>query len=530
MRIFIFICMFCLFSCSSKQETPEPLSPKAELKLQYLAVHEGSIDETTYTELKNRIIEYDRHWHFWAYSLTILLFVGFMLLGDHISEIEITQKAKPLKKSLVYLYFFTGGFFGLHHIITTRTFWGMFYYLLSILLVFMNFSTIMIFWPYPGLWFSVPAYSMFTQICFWTLAVMLVADALFFIPYNVYRFNSLYFRKNYDNLLQENETKIERFYKDLTLHIQKTTKDLETINTLVKEEYSFEDENKDNSFFGKLDRGIKYITTVGESGKLNKCLVRLRCLNHCCGCLQDLLEQTEKYNTKLSQYLQDSRIAVYRHLYLAKELIGIIKDKMESRQQELIRDKTFSCDIPEQKNLEVTDLSVASGLNTQRLTANIGKDLERIATSLDSKFKFQNNLSKSDFIEAGIETGINITVNAITELIDQYSRTKKARKEAEYRINSALRYINKGNCGIQNYQAALLRQSEILMALYNGNKAFINAYEPLRQQVFGDPSIRQFLKGIQKDQALFKTQEFKKELHHLIVVCSEYNKINQAQI
>lgn len=126
--------------------------------------------------------------------------------------------------------------------------------------------------------------------------------------------------------------------------------------------------------------------------------------------------------------------------------------------------------------------------------------------------------------------GWSIAINGIANIIDLYSQTKEARREVQQQINEALEYIKKAIPAIQNYQAALLRQSEVLVALTQCNKAFVCAYEPLRKQIFGEPTFWKYLTGIKKNQELFKTTDFRKDLQHLILVSSEYNKVNQSKV
>ena len=80
--------------------------------------------------------------------------------------------------------------------------------------------------------------------------------------------------------------------------------------------------------------------------------------------------------------------------------------------------------------------------------------------------------------------GKAVYLSLIHIFIDLYSQTKEARREVQQQINEALEYIKKAIPAIQNYQAALLRQSEVLVALTQCNKAFVCAYEPLRKQIF----------------------------------------------
>ena len=51
----------------------------------------------------------------------------------------------------------------------------------------------------------------------------------------------------------------------------------------------------------------------------------------------------------------------------------------------------------------------------------------------------------------------------------------------------------------------------------------------MRKKVFGRPTFSQFIHGINKNQAYFKSDGLKKDLHHLILVCGEYNKVYNAK-
>ena len=55
------------------------------------------------------------------------------------------------------------------------------------------------------------------------------------------------------------------------------------------------------------------------------------------------------------------------------------------------------------------------------------------------------------------------------------------------------------------------------------------AYEPMRQKVFGQPTFSKFLRGIDKEMSYLKSDDFRKDLQHLILVCTEYNKVYNAK-
>ena len=359
---------------------------------------------------------------------------------------------------------------------------------------------------------------------------MLVLD-FFLIPYYVFRYNANYFRKNKseDRMLIGKSDSYDSANEIVNKEIGQVNKDLENINIYVKEDYFIEDPNKDKTFWGSLTRGAKNFITFGNSNKLEMEMNRLRCLSTCCDELGDLYDSCRFCNEILSGDLISSRIAVYRNLYLAKELIGIVKNKLSTKQQSLLVDYYFKCDMPKyQMNINgIANLDVS--FNSEVFLDSLGSDLTVIFDNLNTKLE-NESLSKKDFVDAAVLTGLNVFVNGLSAIIDLNIRTKEARSEVQTQTTNALLYIDEAVIGIQEYQKYILRQKEILEALEKANIAFIQAYVPLREQVFGKPTFWKFLTGIPKNRELFKTNEFREDLQHLILVCTEYSKINQSKI
>ena len=90
--------------------------------------------------------------------------------------------------------------------------------------------------------------------------------------------------------------------------------------------------------------------------------------------------------------------------------------------------------------------------------------------------------------------------------------------------------MDKGMKEIIASEGNMLRASELLSALFNANKAFVMAYVELRDLCFGEISYENFKKGPAAECEMYHTAEFKQKMQHLIMVCSEYNKINQQTI
>ena len=262
---------------------------------------------------------------------------------------------------------------------------------------------------------------------------------------------------------------------------------------------------------------------------------RLRLLSLSC---QELGQHLDELNTEyfhLSNYLQKYRIAAYRNLYLAKELIKVIKDNMSGQQQELLTDNLLLIDIPkysQTKNvtLDASSVSFDNDSFTRDFSVNINDALSNMANYIEEI----ENPTHNDFIDAAVVNGVqalaNTAISAITGLFNMNSRTREALRDKEVQISDCIQYLSSSIPKIQQYQATLLRQSEIMIALSNFNKAFVHAYEPLRHIVFGRPNIKQFLHGVVKNREIFKTDDFRKDLQLLIATCSEYNKINKATV
>ena len=298
----------------------------------------------------------------------------------------------------------------------------------------------------------------------------------------------------------------------------------------VEEDYIIEDPDKDHSLWGGVKRFFKSVVTLGNSSKLEKEMDRLRLLGSCCDDLSRDISETEMYNDELYDYLQKSRVAAYRNLYLSKELIGIIKTKISSEQQKLLVDEFKLIEVPANMATGVAFRASDIQFNGDNFLSSVGMDMDSTLQNLGSRLEKEGNLSKGDFIAAGVEAGLSIAINGIANIVDLYSQTKEARREVQQQINEALEYIKKAIPAIQSYQAALLRQSEVLVALTQCNKVFVCAYEPLRKQIFGEPTFWKYLVGVKKKQELFKTIDFRKDLQHLILVSSEYNKVNQSKV
>lgn len=547
----ILFLLFC--SCSSNTEENKTLSEKASNTITMLEGLQktNQISDDTFREAKSNVIQYDNKGFFGKYwfGLIFIIYVIITLVAINIESEENMDRAKPLSKWKVYLVWLYSGLWGGHifflwnkHDNVMSAIWKWLSFAIILLAFILNYTAIMYFYETPRLlsfyvetwnWSMPNSYLLkyaFQEVRFVFLVNIIVSIIL--IPYWTYIYNARFFRQHHENnkILKGNSVQAERFYKRLSSHVSSMNADLKKINKYVKEDYYIEDPDKDDSFLGGVKRFFKNAVTLGNSSKLEKEMDRLRLLCSCCEDLSRDINETECYNDELYDHLQKSRIAAYRNLYLSKELIGIIKNKISSEQQKLLVDKFIEVNAPENMTTGVNFRASDIQFNTDNFFSSVGGDMENTLQDLGKRLEKESNLSKGDFISVGIEAGLSFAINGIVNVVDLYSQTKEARREVQQQINDALAYIRKAIPAIQKYQAALLRQSEVLLALTQCNKAFVCAYEPLRKQVFGEPTFWKYIVGIKKNQELFKTDEFRKDLQHLILVSSEYNKVNKSKI
>lgn len=464
--------------------------------------------------------------------MIIFLIVFFLIAGGANFYFFINsaqERANPMKIWKTYLLFLIGGFWGMHSFYMRRYFWGCATFILFFILLAMNFTVFETYWNSPLLLFSIPEYSYFALSLFCMLIVLLICD-LVGMPYYVYKYNNIYYRRHFetDAILGGEELEVEKFYNELSKYIKNLDPLMNDINEILSDDrWIIEDESKDSSLWGNIKTFGKDIVTGGKASKLEKRLERLRCLSTSCSDLKDNLDILEDFNEKLGDYLETARIASYRNLFLAKELIFIGKKHVEGKKQIVIADKLY--EINKLENLEIDEvgsINFQSDLFFSNMELSLNASLDKLSKSIDIK----KSVSKGDIANVAIEVGIHAIFTSIEQIIKMNREMKKALMISEQNINKAIKYIEQSISAILIYKASLLRQSEILIALVACNKAFIAAYEPLRETVFGEPSLIRYIFKNKDSEDYIRSIKFKESIQHLIILCSEYNKVNQSKV
>lgn len=528
---------FC--SCSEAPSVDEVTQNKKEIISELNQLHaDGFITQQNVNDAIANIVSFEQKgfigqywWVILFIFISMLLIISFVLITDPEEE----QLAHPIKNSKAYRVVAFVGLFGGHNIYLKKYSWiSVLTILLTIVFFFWNYKYVMFLYDLPSVFFISNLNCIYLeemgtfywwQVILITLYIINFLTGIIFTPFWVYQFNGNYFRKHKDNdaILNGNSLEVDHFYNSkLIPHINEVKSDVKYVKQVLKDDSYIIEEDGDE----KISGFFKNIFTLGKSSELKSKIQRLRALHSCCELLQTDLDTLDEYNEKLYSYLVYYRVAAYRNLYLAKELIGVIKDNISSKQQELIKDEFTNLIKPE--NNSSTNLQFDSSqisFDSERFFDTLGNSFTKSFDPINKKLESEKEISKQDLLSAGFEFAFDSVIAGIEGIIDQYQNVSASLRETQKQINEAVEYLGEAFPAIMRYQAEMARQSEIMVALSQFNKAFIMAYEPMRQKVFGRPTFSQFLHGINKDTEYFKSIEFRHDIHHLIQVCTEYNKI-----
>ena len=234
--------------------------------------------------------------------------------------------------------------------------------------------------------------------------------------------------------------------------------------------------------------------------------------------LSGLVERAERQvswvedkNLELYSFLQDARLAAYRNMYLAKELIAQVR---ESRGKE----QTLRTDIF--KGMDDIDIEI-----DWSAMGDVSWNVDGALSDFTSVYKGLTKLGFGGNKGALVAGGLAV-LGAVLENIDARNEQKDKAVKAQGKIVDGLEKISKQ---MLELSGEILRNAEKMSALFMANKAFVQAYAHLRDTVFGEVSFRNWRKGVNKKNPVFESTQFEQDIHHLTLVCSEYNKINKAK-
>lgn len=563
--LFLFSMLFCTgCSCSNdeqsaiedaRQEKLEQELETQKLLVTYQVDQWENIEGLSKEEVRDarqQMVEYSEKGFFgkyWPFPFIVAYITIFLIISPD------KDREKPISSLKVYGIWLLSGLFGghlcyltsygKHYMVKKRDLFYRWLILSSVVFVLLQAWEL-----YPvlsELFFSPKVLYFYLTECYWpnlcvtapVKAILLLGImvyytyfSLFFIPYWVYIHNARFFRHHFENLLILNNRNnhIDKVCSKLSSRMKKINKDMDEINEAVSKYMIIEDPDKDHSFMASVGRGFKNIVTLGASGELEDAKDRLRCLSQCCTTIEFSFEDIEDMEEKLKKALKDTRQAAYRNLYLAKELIAQVKDKVSAEKQVLKKDQMVKL-----KNTE--DIPVCDHLannhvdfRTDEILSNLGNQMESALDSFNKKLDEGKSFGKEDLEGETFVVGINFVVDSIEHILDYNTNVREQRKKVEETISKALKYIEDGNNAICVFEATLLRYLELLSSLNQCNKAFVKAYEPLCNKVFGSPNFLKYTFESSKRNKLCESTEFEGDLQHLIQLCSVYNKVNQSKV
>ena len=459
-----------------------------------------------YDAVYDSIFAYERHKAIYAIAIIIVIgILGYILYVVRKKSINgLYDRTEPMEKQKGYILWGVGGMWGLHRAGLCEKLYLTQYPLFALLLL-LNITNIAVYIFHPSVWFILPHYSILTIIVFVILILWMAFD-LFWIPYRIYLLTSWYFRRSSDELdiLQGKKTEIEEFYSGLKSSLDALENEVEAKITQAEQIHVRVFKEEDGLF-----SGIR--KSLARDGSLEFEQKKLEEMSEVANGILSIGDQYRWYYDMIYAYLQSSRRAAYRNMYLAKELIAAIKN-ITGKKQTLKTDvyngagnMDFNIDISALQSVEVNvNLAMNTFSDTYSMISGLGFKGGKAAVGAAA---FSALVTVLDNIEQRNEQKLKI----VKEQAKLISNIKEAAGE------------------IVKSEAQILRCGEILSALYNANKAFIQAYCHLRDIVFGPISFHSYWYGIDKDNPELKTEEFISDIQHLVVVCSEYNKINQAK-
>lgn len=472
---------------------------------------QANAGKVTDAKAYDRVLRYER---FRAlYIIGIIIFLGLMALllytvnGTGVKS--VTTRKEPMKKLPNYLLWLVGGFWGLHRaklcVFESRMpLWIMSQFIPFSLMVLLNMGNISIYLFSPS-WFILSHFSVLTIILFIINILWMLAD-LVWIPYQIYVLTAAFYRRQPDELdiLQGRKTAVEQFYGSLKGELDRTNGEFPAI--LAKAQTIM-----DRKFTGKDDVFSKMAKSISRDGSLEFEQKKLDDLIKLSDKVYSLGSNIEWQYDQLYSYLTEARLTAYRNMYLAKELINHIKT---------ISGKTQILQTDVYKGMEALNFNI-----DWSATSSVSWD---ISGAMDNFNTFQKSLAGMGF-KGSKSTAAALGMAALVAIVDNIDARNEQKKRAVEAQAKIIEGIKKSGEELTKLSAEILRSAEKMSALFNANKAFVKAYCHLRDIVFGDISFKNFIHGVNKDNPAFMSEKFIKDVQHLTVVCSEYNKINKAK-
>lgn len=331
----------------------------------------------------------------------------------------------------------------------------------------------------------------------------------FCIPYRIYKLNFLHYRHNiYEDLINKGQT-LE--YEHLCKEIPKTVaKDAPIVERILDESAWIYDEE-----LGVLSKTFSFLT----NSKVQHAREKAEKLNDCYKELTTIAERERKLTMKLTHLLDIERRNAYRNMILAKELVFLIK-KAKHKKQTLKRD---IIQLPHIDN--PTEITRYGGPEIDYQTIS-----DNAFDVLDSTFSTLKNIGIEDKDNFLLSLGAAIVTAGVETVINENSIRTQQRLHYERISSDIINSMIEIRNDLLATHGKMMRAQEILKALSEVNVIFVQAYNPLRDYIFGcKPTFIGYIQhtfGRNKKKAI----NIVDDIAYLVAICNDYNKINQSAL
>ncbi len=335
--------------------------------------------------------------------------------------------------------------------------------------------------------------------------------SFFTIPYSVYKINFNIFRHNiYENLILNNQ---QAGYEELCRKIPRDIKEdepiIKEISEASKKEYNIEQ--------GTWSKRFSFLTNSKVRHARNKAEILSSYLSE----LADIARRHRKNLDSLTVYLDIERKNAYRNMILAKELIFLIKNA-KGNQKDFITDNIGNLHIARPESITPSYGSIPK--------VNFNDAFVTGWNSFESTFDTLQSLGIDDSDNLFVSLGIGALESAIDSVTQINSRRTAEREHYEALSSRAIKDIQQGEANLISIHGKMLRANEIMLALSAANEAFIRAYSPMRDYIFGtNASLSGYFSYVFKRHKK-KARQLATDIAYLMAVCSEYNKINTSKL
>ncbi|MBD5192173.1 MAG: hypothetical protein HDS88_04700 [Bacteroidales bacterium] len=335
---------------------------------------------------------------------------------------------------------------------------------------------------------------------------------LIMIPYKVYRLNFNEFRHNiYEELILGNRRKdYESLYAEIPRAVKTDGKEIQSIVSNAQREYDNE--------LGFLSKVTSFFTNSKVRHAREKAQALLKMLQQ----ISRIALKHSKLLHRLTGYLEIERKNAYRNMILAKELLSFIRS-FKDRKKDLMHDNIGRISIQSPDNMVSLDYSSLPDVDLQESLIN-GFE------SFDSTFTLLKDCGFEDKDSLVASLGIGAVETAIDGISQINSRRAYEREHYEYLAADYIHDIQHTAGKLVEIHGKMLRANEIMHALTAANEAFVKAYTPLRDQIFGTSCTFDGFIAYIRNRHKIRAIQIKNDVGYLMTVCSEYNKINMSKL